>query len=348
MRCDLLVLGDAPEAWAAATDAARLGARTVLLRPERNPHRASTGLAAVRAAFDRDAEPIPAKRMTCGPIRPSDLWRVAVRMNERRSIENLREFGIQSWQGPARLTSATTAEVFSHGALTRFEAKMIVIAVGTRAPRAMSLRAAGTRIMLPEDIGDCDDAPRRLAILGDNPTARAFARLFATAGSDVTLIDAEPRPVVDHAARIVRGDLVEFRQRRDEVVIRLANGRSVESDAMLLTDNRVGATASLGLPAVGLESDDSQRLWCDDRAMTWVPTIAAAGEVIGYPRGLRGDRQRVQQTIREYLGLKELESPRRISIHIGEAASSPNKNQEPTRARTRPRPRPALRLYQGP
>ena len=348
MRCDLLILGDTPDAWAAAIDAARLGARTVLLRPESNPPRTSTGVTAVCAAFDQDAEPFPVKKMTCGPIRPSDLWRAAMRMNERRAIENLREFGIESWQGPARLTGPTTAEVFSHGALTRLEAKLILVAVGTRAPRTMSLRAAGTRILLPEDIADCEDAPRRLAILGDNPTARAFARLFAMAGSDVAIIDAQPSRTLDHSARIVRGDLIEYRQRRDDVVIRLANERTIESDAILLTANRLGTTASLGLSAVGLESDDRQRLWCDDRAMTWVPTIAAAGEVIGYPRALRVDRQRVQRTIREYLGLKELESPRRISIHIGEAASISDTNQEPTRARTRPRPRPALRLYQGP
>ena len=52
---------------------------------------------------------------------------------------------------------------------------------------------------------------------------------------------------------------------------------------VLFSAGRVGATEGLGLEAVGITADERGRIAVDASYRTSVPTIAAAGDVIGFP-----------------------------------------------------------------
>jgi NAD(P) transhydrogenase len=66
-------------------------------------------------------------------------------------------------------------------------------------------------------------------------------------------------------------------------VIQLESGKRIVSDAVLFSVGRVAATASLNLPAAGLDVDERGRIAVDACFRTAVPHIYAAGDVIGYP-----------------------------------------------------------------
>ena len=66
--------------------------------------------------------------------------------------------------------------------------------------------------------------------------------------------------------------------------VTLEGGRKVRSQMLLFAAGRMGATASLGLEACGLEVDHRGRLKVNAETLqTSVPHIYAAGDVIGFP-----------------------------------------------------------------
>ena len=63
----------------------------------------------------------------------------------------------------------------------------------------------------------------------------------------------------------------------------LASNKTVRGEVLLYTVGRHGATANLNLPAAGLTADNRGRLKVNEFFQTEVPTIYAAGDVIGFP-----------------------------------------------------------------
>jgi len=58
---------------------------------------------------------------------------------------------------------------------------------------------------------------------------------------------------------------------------------SLTAEAIYAPAFQQGLTAHLNLDAVGLETDERGKLWCDDQLQTWVSGIYAAGDVVGFP-----------------------------------------------------------------
>ena len=65
---------------------------------------------------------------------------------------------------------------------------------------------------------------------------------------------------------------------------RLASGRVVTADTILICVGRAGKTNGLRLEAAAVGLDDRGRLWCDEQGQTWAPGITAVGDVAGASR----------------------------------------------------------------
>jgi NAD(P) transhydrogenase len=174
----------------------------------------------------------------------------------------------------------------------------------------------GERFLVPEDVGLLNETPRRLAVLGGSITAVAFARLFAKAGASVTLIDPDPEPLKHCGFQSIASRVDALHKTTDDITLRCANAETVVAEAVLCAEKRIGATASLGLAIAELEADDEGRLWCDERGFTWQPTIAAAGEVVGFPREIARDRDAARRLVASQF-------PQRIAGRI-DAGCEPN------------------------
>jgi NAD(P) transhydrogenase len=143
--------------------------------------------------------------------------------------------------------------------------------------------------------------PRSLTVVGAGVIGLEYATIFSALDVPVTLI--EPRAtyldfmdneIVEHLTYLMRdrgmalrlsGELAQVRFAADgSPICALKDGRQVNSELMLFTAGRMGATGSLNLENCGLEADSRGRLKVNPQTnQTAVPHIYAAGDVIGFP-----------------------------------------------------------------
>ena len=179
----------------------------------------------------------------------------------------------------------------------------VVVAVGTMPTKPNGIEADGERILLSDDVLNLADLPRSLAIIGAGVIGLEYGSIFATLGIRVTLIDRDPRllhfvdgELVDALVYHLRQKRVTLRlneevtgvepfedERGERVKISLVSGKQIVSDTALYSIGRTGATASLNLDAIGLESDGRGRLAVNECYQTTTSNIYAAGDVIGFP-----------------------------------------------------------------
>ncbi len=313
MDFDLVILGDTPEALSAAREAASLGQRCAVLRPDFDGG-ISSGVNAVIATFGSGGS--FERNMRFEPKSASELWRDAVRRHERSVALLARDAAIRVLRGPARLAGKSSAEVFVAGVSHHLEADLLLIATGTTRRKRHSGWLDGKPVIVPEDVGALGETPRRVVVLGGSITGTAFAHLFAAAGAIVTVIDPDAVHVGASELRGIRSRVNSLHTTADGVSIQCDNGESVAADAVLSAERRVGATAALGLAIAELEADDEGRLWCDEHGFTWQPTIAAAGEVVGFPQEIARDRDAARRLVASRF-------PRRVAGRIDSGCQEP-------------------------
>lgn len=142
--------------------------------------------------------------------------------------------------------------------------------------------------------------PRTLVVVGAGVIGVEYASIFSALDIEVTLVDSRPallefldREIVDEFLHHLRDRGMNIRlgekvhsiapPEGGRVKVRLASGREVRAETVLVTAGRQGATATLGLEHAGIAADERGRLRVDEHFRTEVPHIYAAGDVIGFP-----------------------------------------------------------------
>ena len=186
------------------------------------------------------------------------------------------------------------------GDVTRLSADKFLIATGTRTYRPEDVPFNGTTIVDSDEFLELARIPRSLAVVGAGVIGVEYATMFSVLDVRVTLI--EPREsfldfidkatirefthqIFDNGVDLRLGSPVErIEDCGEHVEVSLANGRHVRAEMLLFAAGRMGATDTLNLEAVGLETDHRGRIEVDRKTyQTRVPHIYAAGDVIGHP-----------------------------------------------------------------
>jgi len=144
---------------------------------------------------------------------------------------------------------------------------------------------------------ELDELPGSLIVVGGNYVGLEMGQIFARLGSSVTLIEALDRlapgeePELSEVITGVLKDegvevwtsaaLVGVSRQDGQVVARVADGREVRADAILMATGRRPVTAGLGLNKVGVETGRVGEVVVDDGLRTANPRIWAAGDVTG-------------------------------------------------------------------
>ena len=156
-----------------------------------------------------------------------------------------------------------------------------------------------------EDIDDSDTIlvlgrlPKKMVVIGGGVIGCEYATLFAAMKVEVTLVEGRARllPFLDlEMGERLRGAMqhlgIDFRleaqtksvvRRGEEIVVELASGEELVCDRLLFAAGRTGRTAELDLGKVGLAADKRGYITVDESYRTTVPSIYAAGDVIGFP-----------------------------------------------------------------
>ena len=150
-----------------------------------------------------------------------------------------------------------------------------------------------------DTILEIDRLPASLLVMGGGVIGCEYASMFAALGVAVTLVepraellgflDADMSEALRAALASMGVDVrledsaVEVRREGDRIVTRLGSGQVVESERLLFAAGRQGATAGLGLEALGVAVDARRFVVVDEEFKTAVPSIRAAGDVVGFP-----------------------------------------------------------------
>ncbi|MCI1983327.1 MAG: NAD(P)/FAD-dependent oxidoreductase [Bifidobacteriaceae bacterium] len=210
--------------------------------------------------------------------------------------QGLENSAIATAHGQARFLDAHTITVSEAGegdSAHTYQAETFIIATGER---ARPLDIPGAELLgTSTDFLDFDELPKRLVFIGGGYISFELANIAAEAGSTVTLIHHNDRPLRAFPETLVN-QLMELMTARG-IDIRLStqvsgaardtNGRVrldtdngvIVADAVINATGRIPNVDGLGLEAAGVDTT-ARGIVVDDRLRTSTATISAIGDVV--------------------------------------------------------------------
>ncbi|HOQ98588.1 MAG TPA: dihydrolipoyl dehydrogenase [Anaerolineae bacterium] len=310
MPTDLIVIGGGPGGYITALRAAQLGAHVTLVEAEYLggvclnvgciPTKALLASAEVYHVVSRSAEfgvraAKPEADWPAMQARKADV--VAKLVGGVRML--LGRAGVDVVEGHAHLSGPGTVAVDGAGGMQTWAAPRIVIATGS-SPLTLPI-AGGDLPGVLDSTGALalEALPASLLVVGGGAVGLEFATLFATLGSQVTVVEMLPRlaPLADadvgdtlRTALLLQGAKVHVSTKitaieagRGALRARLQGPQGeviVEADKALLATGRRPNVAGLGLEAAGVRYD-RRGIQVNEHMATSVPGIYAVGDVTG-------------------------------------------------------------------
>ncbi|MFC8501615.1 dihydrolipoyl dehydrogenase family protein [Pedococcus sp. NPDC057267] len=306
---DLLVIGGGTAGIVAAKTAARLGADVLLVeRDEPGGDCLWTGCvpskallaAADAAATVRDANRFGVAATVTGVDFTSVMGRVRhaiAQISPTDSPDALRAAGVEVRKGTARFTGPTTVDV--DGDQLRFSRAVIATGATPAVPNVPGLTDAAP--LTSDTIWALTELPTRLAILGGGGIGCELGQAFARLGAEVTIVEGADRLLPREDPRAA--DVVAAALAADGVkvvtgstvtqvsgtgggggALHMGDGSRVEFDQLLVAVGRHPNTASLALPAAGVQTDGRGFITVDARLRTSNARVWAAGDLTGHPQ----------------------------------------------------------------
>ena len=220
---------------------------------------------------------------------------------EREKIrENLAAHGIELMRGLASFEEAHTVSVRdSKGGAAQIRGEIILIATGSRPHRAPEIPFDDEAIFDSDSILRMGRIPRSLCVVGGGVIGCEYASIFTALGVEVLLIDGRDRvlPFLDAELSAALRERLEglgvkfhlgermgpIERTRQGVRIGLSSGGTIEAESALFAAGRRGAVDDLHLEKAGLAVNKRGYIEVNASYQTAVPSIYAAGDVIGFP-----------------------------------------------------------------
>jgi len=200
--------------------------------------------------------------------------------------------GITVIPGHARFVGPRRLEVGGR----ELEAERVFLDVGARAALPPVAGLDQVPYWTNSSIMDVDFLPEHLVILGGSYIGLEFAQMYRRFGSQVTVIERDPRPIMredddicDEVRAILEREGVRFRlsaaaqrvERRDEGVAVVLPDGEVEGSHLLVATGRRPNTSDLGSEAGGVKLDKRGYVEVDDELRTSAEGVWALGECNG-------------------------------------------------------------------
>jgi dihydrolipoamide dehydrogenase len=211
--------------------------------------------------------------------------------------------GITVIEGEGRMTGPRQVTVGD----TTYTGKHLVLASGSYSRSLPGLDIDGGRVVTSEHALRLDRVPRSVILLGGGDIGCEFASVWASFGSEVTIIEALPRlvPVEDEASskaleRAFRTRKIQLRtgtpfqslKVTDEgVAVTVEGGDVIEAEMLLVAVGRGPTTDGLGYDEQGVAMDRGFVL-ADERCRTNLEGVYAVGDIVpGLQLAHRGFQQ---------------------------------------------------------
>ena len=311
---DLIVLGAGPAGEKGAVQAAYFGKRVAIVERADEPGGAAVHTGTLPSKTLRETA------IFLSGYKQSELYGLHVKLDREvavpqllsrkdavRHLEvarmkwNLERHRVTPLRGVARFVDAHTLELSSLGAPpSRVTAEYVLIATGSKPFQPANIPFDDEDVDDSDTILQIDRLPETMVIIGGGVIGCEYASMFAAMHVKVTVIEGRTRllPFLDlemgerlRAAMDGLGvdlrlgaqltDVKRDAQRR--LVCTLATGEQIFAEKVLGASGRSGRTEELALEAVGIAADKRGYVKVDDDYRTAVPSVYAAGDVIGFP-----------------------------------------------------------------
>jgi NAD(P) transhydrogenase len=310
---DLVVIGSGPGGQKAAIAAAKLGHRVAVVERRHMMGGVSVNSGTIPSKTLREAvmyltgmaqrEVYGASYRVKSDITVEDLFartqHVIGREIEVIRAQLLRNH-VEIHNGTGSFVDPHTIEVLDDdGRRTRFTARFVVIATGSKPHRPDTVQFDDRTVVDSDGVLALDRVPNSMVVVGAGIIGIEYASMFAALGTRVTIIDKRPAmlemcdPEVVESLKFHLRDLAVSFRLGEEVagvdsaahgtVTRLASGKKIAADTVMYSAGRQGQTRSLALEAAGLSADSRGRIKVDSDYRTEQRHIFAVGDVIGFP-----------------------------------------------------------------
>jgi mycothione reductase len=201
---------------------------------------------------------------------------------------------ITVYSGHARFIGPRRLRVELPDGPVDIEADQVVIAAGARPSVPAPVADSGLPYETSETIMRIDQPPRRLAVLGGGYIAAELAQVFASVGSEVTIVEKSDSllPSLDESlssaytrlaverfdVRLGRG-LARLDGVGSALRLVLDDGSSLAADVLLVATGRIPNGDRLGLAEAGIEVHEDGRIAVDAHQRTSAQGVFALGDV---------------------------------------------------------------------
>ena len=310
---DVAVLGGGPGGYSAAFRCADLGLETVVIDATGRlggaclyegciPSKALLHVAAVLSEAERAKEfgvDFGEPRISLDPLRKWKQERVVGKL-ARGLASVARGKHVEVVGGRGVFEDSTTLRIEGGDALRKIRFKHAIVATGSRPSALPGVTLVSDRLMDSTAALELPDIPERLLVIGGGYIGLEMGTVYATLGSQVTLVE-----MTDGLLPGVDRDLVQPLQRRIEKLFTAVHlktkvtalreaGGAIEADwegqgtqrfdRVLIAVGRRAQSGGLGLEATRVRlADRTGFVQVDDRCRTDDPHIYAVGDITGEP-----------------------------------------------------------------
>lgn len=241
----------------------------------------------------------------------SEFYRNAVSVKESvtsalrdKNYHNLADNpNVTVYTGIGSFVSADVVAVRTATEEIRLTSKQIIINTGAETVIPPIEGVAGNPFVYTStSIMELADLPRRLVIIGDGYIGLEFASMYASFGSQVTVLESYPELIAredrDIAASVketlekkgivfrMNAKVQSVNRVEDKAIVTFADSQTdevfvLEADAVLLATGRRPNTKDLNLEVAGVEVDVRGAIIVDEYLKTTNPNIRAVGDVKG-------------------------------------------------------------------
>jgi dihydrolipoamide dehydrogenase len=310
---DLVVIGSGPGGYVAAVRAGQLGLKTAIV--EKDPQLGGTctlrgciptkallhtaeALDDIRHASEFGIEAAEPKL----DMLKAQLYKRGVVEKNSKGIEYLmKKNKAEVLRGFGRLTGPNEVEVDAAGQKRKVSARNVILATGS-VPREIGLAPTdGKAVVNSDHILELERVPKSRVVLGAGAVGTEFASIFASFGSEVTLVEMLPRilPIEDEdvsseleralkkrGLKVMAGtQMTAVEKTATGVKVSLDKGgktSQVEAEMLLVAIGRKPVTDGLGLEALGIKLDRGY-VEVDKWMQTAAPSVYAIGDIVKTP-----------------------------------------------------------------
>ncbi|MCA9084166.1 MAG: Si-specific NAD(P)(+) transhydrogenase [Planctomycetaceae bacterium] len=311
---EVIVIGSGPAGQNAAIEAARHGARVLIVEREQNVGGACVQYGTIPSKTLREtAVTLTAFRRRSGGVYEishdshlsisSLMTRLeeVVRAHHATAKQCLTMAGVERASGKACFVSPNEVRVTDVAGTDQiFSAEYIVVATGSRPRSPDDIAVDHENILDSDSILSMTYLPQSLIVLGSGVIACEYASTFAALGVRVTMLDRYPAPMGFLDSDLIDVFLTRFSASGGEfrgncsvqslvwdnvssVKVRLQTGEILSADKALIAQGRVANLDSLNIASAGLKASERGLLKVNEYCQTTVPHIFAVGDTIGPP-----------------------------------------------------------------